>query len=92
MENPHKHNPGLTHAWHAAGLVGQLRSSAGITQGPDGATHQSVLDVALMRNLPNMCVVVPSDSEEARLATIAAAVPCPTRSRAELSSGLVSSE
>jgi transketolase len=48
-------------------------SSAGITQGPDGATHQSVLDVALMRNLPNMCVVVPSDAEEARLATRAAA-------------------
>jgi transketolase len=48
-------------------------SSAGITQGPDGATHQSVLDVALMRSLPNMCVVVPSDAEEARLATRAAA-------------------
>jgi transketolase len=48
-------------------------SSAGITQGPDGATHQSVLDVALMRSLPNMCVVVPSDAEEARLATQAAA-------------------
>jgi len=48
-------------------------SSAGITQGPDGATHQSVLDVALMRSLPNMCVLVPSDSEEARLATVAAA-------------------
>ncbi len=48
-------------------------SSAGITQGADGATHQSVLDVALMRSLPNMCVVVPSDAEEARLATIAAA-------------------
>jgi len=48
-------------------------SSAGITQGPDGATHQSVLDVALMRSLPNMCVVVPSDAEEARLATITAA-------------------
>jgi transketolase len=48
-------------------------SSAGITQGPDGATHQSVLDVALMRSLPNMCVVVPSDAEEARLATVAAA-------------------
>ncbi len=48
-------------------------SSAGITQGADGATHQSVLDVALMRSLPNMCVVVPSDAEEARLATHAAA-------------------
>ena len=48
-------------------------SSAGITQGADGATHQSVLDVALMRSLPNMCVVVPSEAEEARLATRAAA-------------------
>jgi len=48
-------------------------SSAGITQGADGATHQSVLDVALMRSIPNMCVVVPSDVEEARLATRAAA-------------------
>jgi transketolase len=48
-------------------------SSAGITQGPDGATHQSVLDAALMRSLPNMCVVVPSDFEEAQLATRAAA-------------------
>ena len=48
-------------------------SSAGITQGPDGATHQSVLDVALMRSLPNMCVVIPSDFEEAMLATRAAA-------------------
>ena len=44
-------------------------SSAGITQGPDGATHQSVVDIALMRSLPNMCVVIPSDSEEAALAT-----------------------
>jgi transketolase len=48
-------------------------SSAGITQGPDGATHQSVLDVSLLRSLPNMCVVVPSDAEEAKLAARAAA-------------------
>jgi transketolase len=48
-------------------------SSAGLTEGPDGATHQSVLDVSLMRSLPNMCVIVPSDAEEARLATWAAA-------------------
>ncbi len=48
-------------------------SSAGLTQGADGATHQSVLDVALMRSLPNMTVIVPSDAEEARLATHAAA-------------------
>ena len=37
-------------------------SSAGITQGPDGATHQSVVDVSLMRSLPNMVVVVPADA------------------------------
>jgi len=48
-------------------------SSAGLTQGPDGATHQSVIDVSLMRSLPNMTVIVPSDAEEARVATIAAA-------------------
>jgi transketolase len=48
-------------------------SSAGLTQGPDGATHQSVIDVSLMRSLPNMTVIVPSDAEEARLATHAAA-------------------
>jgi len=48
-------------------------SSAGITQGPDGATHQSVLDVSLMRSLPSMWVVVPSDPEEAALAVRAAA-------------------
>ncbi len=39
-------------------------SSAGLTLGPDGATHQSVVDVALMRSLPNMAVVVPCDGPE----------------------------
>jgi transketolase len=39
-------------------------SSAGLTQGPDGATHQSVVDVALMRSLPHMTVVVPCDGPE----------------------------
>jgi transketolase len=33
-------------------------SSAGVTQGRDGATHQSIVDVALMRALPNMTVIV----------------------------------
>ena len=47
-------------------------SSAGLTQGPDGATHQSVLDVALMRTLPNMCVVVPADPAQTRAAVRAA--------------------
>lgn len=42
---------------------------AGLTTGPDGATHQALEDIALMRTLPNMTVVVPADQEEARKAT-----------------------
>lgn len=51
-------------------LVG---SSAGLTQGPDGASHQSLEDVALMRGLPNMAVVCPADEVETRQATFALA-------------------
>jgi len=47
--------------------------SAGLTQGPDGATHQSLDDVALMRQLPNMTVLVPADVTETFLAVMAAA-------------------
>ena len=46
---------------------------AGIQTGPDGATHQMLEDIALMRVLPRMMVVVPADAEEARKATVAAA-------------------
>lgn len=46
---------------------------AGITVGPDGATHQMTEDIALMRCMPNMTVVVPCDAEEARKATHAVA-------------------
>lgn len=46
---------------------------AGISVGPDGATHQSLEDVALMRVLPNMTVIVPCDAEETRKATLAIA-------------------
>lgn len=46
---------------------------AGISVGPDGATHQQLEDIALMRAMPNMIVIVPSDSLEAQKATIAAA-------------------
>jgi len=45
----------------------------GISVGPDGATHQALEDIALMRVLPNMTVVVPCDSIETRKATIAIA-------------------
>lgn len=46
---------------------------AGVSVGPDGATHQAIEDVATMRAMPNMMVIVPADSIEARKATIAAA-------------------
>ncbi len=46
---------------------------AGISVGPDGATHQALEDIALMRVLPNMVVVVPADSIEAKKATLAIA-------------------
>jgi len=47
-------------------------SSSGITQGPDGATHQSILDCSLMRSLPNMTVLVPADGNQTEQAVMAA--------------------
>jgi transketolase len=49
-------------------------SHAGVSVGPDGATHQMLEDIALMRALPNMVVIVPGDSVEAYKATMAMAV------------------
>lgn len=46
-------------------------SHAGLSVGPDGATHQMLEDIALMRALPNMVVIVPCDINEAHRATIA---------------------
>src|SRR3989338_4445062 len=45
---------------------------AGVSVGPDGATHQMLEDIALMRAMPNMVVLSACDAEEARKATIAA--------------------
>jgi len=46
---------------------------AGVSVGPDGATHQALEDMALMRIQPHMTVISPCDAEEARKATLAAA-------------------
>jgi transketolase len=46
---------------------------AGITVGGDGATHQMVEDLALMRALPNMTVIVPADAPETEKAVYASA-------------------
>jgi len=48
-------------------------SHAGVSVGPDGATHQMTEDIALMRVMPNMKVFVPCDVIEAKKATEAAA-------------------
>ena len=48
-------------------------SHAGVSVGPDGATHQMLEDIALMRVLPNMVVLAPCDSVEAEKATLAMA-------------------
>lgn len=48
-------------------------SHAGVTLGEDGATHQILEDVGMMRMLPNMTVVVPCDYMQTKLATIAIA-------------------
>ena len=48
-------------------------SHAGLLTGPDGATHQMLEDLALMRAMPNVIVLSPCDAEEARKATLAAA-------------------
>jgi len=48
-------------------------SHCGLSVGPDGASHQILEDVAMMRALPGMTVIVPSDFEQAKKATLAAA-------------------
>ena len=47
-----------------------IGSHAGVSVGPDGATHQMLEDITLMRVLPNMIVVAPGDSIEAEKATM----------------------
>ncbi len=60
---------------------------AGLTNGPDGASHHSLEDIAALRVIPNMTIIVPADAEEAKQAIRAAVEhpgPCYIRlSRAE---------
>lgn len=48
-------------------------SHAGITLGEDGATHQILEDIGMMRMLPNMTVIVPADFNQTKAATMAIA-------------------
>lgn len=49
---------------------------AGVSVGPDGATHQALEDIGMMRVLPNMTVLSPCDATQARQATLAAIEQC----------------
>lgn len=49
---------------------------AGVSVGPDGATHQALEDIAAMRVLPNMTVISPCDATQARIATEKAILEC----------------
>jgi transketolase len=44
---------------------------AGVSVGPDGATHQAIEDIAIMRVIPHMTVVVPCDAVQTKKATLA---------------------
>ena len=48
-------------------------SHAGLTLGEDGATHQTLEDIGMMKMLPNMTVIVPCDFNQTKAATLAAA-------------------
>ena len=50
-----------------------IGSHTGVNVGPDGATHQMLEDIALMRVLPNMVVIAPGDAIEAEKATVSCA-------------------
>lgn len=49
-----------------------VATHAGITVGPDGASHQAIADVAIMRVIPNMKIIVPCDAPQTRDAILAA--------------------
>ncbi|HUW22305.1 MAG TPA: transketolase C-terminal domain-containing protein [Candidatus Bathyarchaeia archaeon] len=57
----------------SAANVKIVGSHGGVMTGADGISHQALEDIALMRTLPEMTVIVPADSLEAEAATLAAA-------------------
>lgn len=78
-------SPGRTHdqirvsVCYSGRNVKIVGGHAGLTVGPDGATHQALEDIAMMRVLPGMSVLVPSDEVSAqRLTTLAAEHVGPT--------------
>jgi transketolase len=67
---------------YSAANVKIVASHGGVTVGPDGGSHQAIEDLALMRTLPNMIVIVPADGAEMKKAVQAMAQvdgPCYVR-------------
>ncbi len=70
-------NPGRS--WEQVRTIAALNQTnvkiagahAGVSVGPDGATHQAIEDIALMRVIPSMMVVVPCDAVQTKKATLA---------------------
>jgi len=67
-------SPGLNWEQIRIGAISKLNikiasTHAGLSNGPDGATHQGLEDIALMRVLPNMVVITPADFNQAKMAT-----------------------
>ncbi|MCK4859933.1 MAG: transketolase family protein [Candidatus Omnitrophica bacterium] len=55
-----------------------VATHSGISVGPDGASHQALEDIALMRVIPKMSLIVPADAPQTKQAILAAAKhPCP---------------
>jgi transketolase len=50
-----------------------IGAHSGVSVGPDGATHQAIEDIAIMRVMPNMIVIAPADTHEAKKAVLFAA-------------------
>jgi len=93
-------NPGRS--WEQVRTIMALNESnvkiagahAGVSVGPDGATHQAIEDIAIMRVIPHMLVVVPCDSVQTKKATLAVAEsPSPTYLRfARAESAVITTE
>lgn len=47
-----------------------IGAHSGVSVGPDGATHQAIEDIAIMRAMPNMIVIAPADQNEAKKAVL----------------------
>lgn len=72
-----------------------IGSHAGVSVGPDGATHQAIEDIAIMRPIPNITIIAPCDANEAKKATIAVsktAGPCYVRFAREKSAVFTTEE